>query len=122
MQAESEPESEATAEVRVEYSSVPEASDLTLMQPVGAVVREVEASSRTNEKPEGEYAGTAKAVDVEANKGRTARAVLAVEMTMVLIYGRQREARSRRREEIGMIANRSRQRHSTSKCLVGSYV
>lgn len=55
--AESDPESDAMAKVRVEYSPVPEASDLTLMQPLGAVVREVvEADEdRTMGKPAAEY-------------------------------------------------------------------
>lgn len=77
--AESEPEREARAEVREEYSSVPDASDFTLIQPVGGVVREVEDEARTTGRPAGEYtcAGTAAAFDVNANKGKTARAVFA---------------------------------------------
>lgn len=83
MHAESEPESDASAEVRDEYSSVPEASDLTLIQPDGALVREVDSSARTKEIPSGEYAGTAYAADLEANKGNMARAMFVME-TVIL--------------------------------------
>lgn len=69
MHAESDPESEATADVRVEYSSVP-ASVLTVTQPVGVAVRGDEDEAARW------YHGTAAACDVDASKrGTTTRVV-----------------------------------------------